>query len=75
MTKLGLTAKKRKQGEDAKARGTKPENEGPHVKQEKCRDGIINNGETSNLLVDVETVTLDDKCEDHIDYREEDTNA
>lgn len=46
----------------AKARRKKAENERPHVKQEKRRDSIINNRETPDLFVDVETVTLDDKC-------------
>lgn len=34
----------------------------PHVDQEIRRNGIINNRKAPNLLVDIEPVTLNDKC-------------
>ena len=61
------------------------------MNQEIRWDGVIGCGEASDLLVDVEAMTLNDKCfgkirrlslsetevrtKDHVDYREEDANA
>lgn len=39
---------------------TKPEDDGPHVNQEKRRECVINDGEASDLLVHIEAVTLND---------------
>lgn len=61
------------------------------MNQEIRRECVINNGEASDLLVDVEAVTLNDVCfgkiswplfsdaktrtENHVNYREESTYA
>ena len=62
MSETRFELKHRSEKRTTKPRRADTEHDGPHVNQEKRRDGVINNGKASNLLDDVETVTLDDKC-------------
>ena len=49
-------------GLTTKPRGTKSEDDRPHVDQEIRREGVVNDGKAPDLLVHIETMALNDEC-------------